>query len=278
VRLSASGKQMAQTLTKQTYREAIHDAFNLPTNRYFTIVNDVLAALTLLSIACIVLETVPSLDRYHPLMLSIEGIALVCFTIEYLARIYSAPKRRAYIFSFFGLIDLLAILPSFLHIANLTFLKSARVLRILRLLRMIRLAKIAHLYHKTGTAEGHHIITLLNVQIYFLTLFSAIILLGSTIYVIEAPHTGFVSIPEGMIWAADVILGGGIPDNDPRTVGGKLVTLLTKFVGLALLGILIAVIGSFMKQILFGGDLEKPVAPAKATVKATPKARPRRRS
>ena len=108
-------------------------------------VNDILAAFTILSVISIVLETVPAFVHLKPLFDTVEYTTVAVFTLEYFARMYAAPRKRDYIFGFFGIIDLLAIAPTYLTLANFTFLKTARVLRILRFLRAIRLAKIAEL-------------------------------------------------------------------------------------------------------------------------------------
>lgn len=226
---------------------------NKPTNKYFRPVNDFFALLTIISVFGIVLETVPELRQYEIVFGAIEYVAVAFFTFEYLARLYAAKKKWRYVFSFFGIIDLLSIVPSFIGLINLTFLKSARVLRILRLLRMLRLAKIARLRRKPlADAEHDESIYKINIQIYFTALFSAILALGALIYIIEAPHQSFNSIPAGMMWAAEVILGGGITTNYPETLAGQILGLFARFIGLALLGVLIHVIGHLLKRWLFG--------------------------
>jgi voltage-gated potassium channel len=155
------------------------------------------------------------------------------------------------VFSFFGLVDLLSILPTFIGALNLTFLKSARVLRILRLLRMVRLAKLAR-FRAVSDPEHHASIYWLNIQIYFTALFATVLALGALIYIFEAPAEGFESIPAGMLWAADMVLGGSITGLLPQTLAGQLIGLLARFAGLALLGVLIHVIGTLLKRWLFG--------------------------
>lgn len=235
----------------------INAIFNNPRNKYFAVVNDVLALLTLISIAGIVLETVPALEKYSAIFLGVELVTVAFFALEYVLRLAAAPSKRGYIFSFFGLIDLISILPTLIGLANLTFLKSARVLRILRLLRMVRLAKVARLRHHKQDAEHSTSIYRLNLEIYFAVLLSSIVVLGSLIYVIEAPRQGFTSIPEGMMWSAEMILGGSIIGNLPQTIPGQVLGLITRFVGLTLLGMLIYVVGHFLRSWLLGDKSTK---------------------
>jgi voltage-gated potassium channel len=234
-------------------KQKINNILNDPRNQYFQGVNDILAITTIVSVLAIVLETLPQLKSHHTIFVAIEYAAVVIFGLEYLARIYSAPKRRAYIFSFFGLVDLLAIIPSFLHLANLTFLKSARVLRILRMLRMIRLAKLASLRNQHYSDAEHHIsIYHLNIQIYLAALAATLLLFGCATYIVEAGHEGFQSIPHGILWAADQVVGGGVTPHFPQTVPGQIVTLLARFAGLVLLGVLLTVVNHMFKNLLFG--------------------------
>lgn len=238
---------------KKNLKKRIDEILNDPSSDKFVIANDVLAALTLLSILGIVLESIPQLHKYHPVFLTIEYVAVAFFSVEYLARLYAAPSKRKYIFSFFGLIDLLSILPSFLHLANLTFLKSARVLRILRMLRMIRLAKLANLRrHHFHDAEHHASIYKLNLQIYVSALIATLMLFGCIIYVVEGHRPGFQSIPHGILWTADQVVGGGVTPYFATTAFGQIVTLLARFAGLVLLGVLLTVVNHIFKNLLFG--------------------------
>lgn len=223
-------------------------------SRQFLVVNNFLAVLTLLSILGIILETVRSLEQLGTLFSIIEYVSVFFFTLEYLGRIIANKKDTfSYIFSFFGLIDLLAIVPTYFGLSNLTFLKSARVLRVLRLLRVVRLAKVARFntHQKKDLEEFSHLYRL-NIQIYFFALFSSIIVFGTLIYVLEASsNTAFANIPLGMIWAAKVTLGG-ITQELPSTPLGEIVSILARFMGLALFGLLISIVGNSIRRLVFG--------------------------
>lgn len=238
-------------------RDSINAVLNNPKNRYFGKVNDFLAAVTMLSIAGIALESVSELERYDSFFWGMELVAVSFFAIEYVLRVYSAKRRLRYIFSFFGLIDLVSILPSFVNLINLTFLKSARVLRILRLMRMVRLAKLARLKRPTADVEHHGAIYRLNLEIYIMTLVSAILLFGALVYAVEAPHQGFGSIPEGMLWSADVLSGGSFVEHAPSTLTGKILGIAARFTGLILLGMLIYVVGDLLRRLLLGNKDKK---------------------
>jgi voltage-gated potassium channel len=218
-------------------------------------VNDVRAAATIISVLALILETVPSLAPYMPLFVAIEYAAVAIFTIEYVCRIIARKGTvHNYVFSFFGIIDLLAIVPTYLGLTNLTYLKTARVLRILRLLRMVRLAKLAQTtrtrFHEIEHHTNHY---RLSLQIYFAALISTIILFGTLIYIAEGHRAEFGSIPLGMIWAAKATMGG-VAQYMPETVWGELITIAARFSGLALFGLLLSIVGNALKKLLFGTD------------------------
>jgi voltage-gated potassium channel len=225
-----------------------HKAFADHSSKTFFYVNDFFALLTIVSIVAVVLETVPSLAPYKHVFLIIEWVAVSFFTVEYIGRTLASKPMWKYPTSFFGYIDLLAILPTFLGLGNFTFLKSARALRIIRLLRMARLAKIS----RSSVIDEDSMGTLsLNVLIYFLTLTFALLITGTAMYLIEPNTPAFSSIPAGMWWSLKVFMAG-IPVMEPTTALGELFFVLTRFVGLLLLGLLIGVVGNVFRVVVMG--------------------------
>lgn len=221
-----------------------------PRTRTFFLVNDILAALTLLSVASIVLETVSGFERYTLVFNSIEYITVAAFSFEYIARIYVSRKPLKYMFSFLGVIDLLAIVPTYAGMANLTYLKSARILRILRFLRILRMAKFSRtsLFHNVSPVT-------LNVTIYTTALLSAVTIFGSLIYIAEPNNAAFANIPYGMLWAAKALLGGlggSVESQVPITQFGQFIGLAARFTGLLLIGLLVSVIGNIFRHVLTG--------------------------
>lgn len=218
----------------------------------FKVVSDFLAILTIVSIASVVLETVPSLERYDTWFLITEWVAVFFFTLEYLGRLFVSKPRWKYSLSFFGIVDLVSILPTFLGLGNFTFLKSARAFRIIRLLRMMRLAKVG----RAGvmTDENNMSVLSLNVLLYFATLVTALLITGTAIYLAEPQLPAFASIPAGMWWSFKVFMAG-IPVTEPQTDLGGIFFVLTRFIGLLLLGLLVGVVGNVFKVLMMGrGD------------------------
>ena len=224
----------------------LYEAFLRPQSRTYGVVNNFFALLTIISIVSLVLETVPSLEVYENTFLVIEWVAVVLFFVEYIGRLFASQPKWKYIISFFGIIDLVSILPTFLGLGNFTFLKSARALRIIRLLRMMRLAKVA----RSGLVSDENMGVLsLNVLIYFVTLLTALLLTGTAIYLVESDLSAFASIPAGMWWSLKVFMAG-IPVVEPTTELGGVFFVLTRFIGLLLLGLLVGVVGNVFRALL----------------------------
>ena len=228
----------------------IFNAIEKPKHPWFRISNRFLGLLTLLSVAVVVLETVEFYAPYIFWLTLIEMVAVSIFTIEYLVRFLETKPRWSYVFSFFGIVDLLAILPTLAGLGNFTFLKAARNVRIIRLLRTFRLAKVARFKDEK---EGARSVLGLNLEIYAIAFFMAIMLLGSLFYLFETTVPAAADIPSGMYWALRVVLGG-IPVPQPESLGGTITFILARFTAMVLLGIVIGVVGTILRRMLIGAD------------------------
>lgn len=230
-------------------KKAILSTLDNPDARYFTLVNDTLALATLVSIVAIVLETVPSLTPHHSTFLVIEWVAVLLFTAEYVARVYATPQKLGYVLSPFGIIDLVAILPTLLGLGNFSFLKSARVVRIIRFLRLVRIAKISHA--KVENVEETLGVYGFNIALYALTLLLVILVLGVMLHAFVSTDDAYWSIPTAMYWAFSVFLGG-LPAPIPEGSLGTTIFIITKFCGMALFGLLVGVVSKMFNQVILG--------------------------
>ena len=211
----------------------------------FFAVNDFFALLTIVSIIAVVLETVPALEQYTTIFFWVEWVTVGLFTFEYIVRLVATKPIHKYAFSFFGIVDLVAILPSFLGVGNLTFLKSARALRIIRLLRLIRASAV-----RSHARDEHYNPVLFNVLIYGAALVIALLTFGTLMYLVESGES-FTSIPAGMWWSFKVFMAG-IPVVTPATEIGEVLFVLTRFTGMLLLGLLLGVVGNIFRSIVGG--------------------------
>ncbi|MDQ2084930.1 ion transporter [Herbivorax sp. ANBcel31] len=150
---------------------------------------------------------------------------LIVFSVEYFLRIFVSKRKRDYIFSFFGIIDILAILPVYLGL----FFPQAKflvVIRIFRLLRLFSIFKMARYIH-----ESSHLIRALKaskpkILVFLFTIIFIIVMVGAMMYTIEGPKNGFDNIPESMYWAIVTVSTVGYGDISPQTPVGKLLSSL----------------------------------------------------
>ncbi len=199
------------------------------------------------SVLTVILESVrPLRTEYRNVFVYLEWSFSIIFTIEYLLRIWTHPKPLSYIFSFFGIIDLLAILPSFLGLffARSTFFLTIRAIRLLRMFRILKLGRYLR--------EASLLVTALKASLYKITVFfgavlTLVLFLGTLMYMVEGENSGFTSIPQGIYWAIVTITTVGYGDIAPVTLMGKLIASIAMLTGYSIIavptGILTAEIG-----------------------------------
>ncbi len=239
--------------------QALRDAFLNKNSPFYQPVNNFLVGLIFFSVICVTLESVPSfMDKWGLFFHLSEMIVVGLFTIEYIINIYVSDNKLKYIFGIWGLIDLLAILPSYFHLMDLRDIKLARTLRIVRFLRTIRMLRILKLTKNTADkyalARKRVETFKIDLQIYATTLFTVVTIVSTLVYYAERniPDTSFTSIPSAMWWCVVTITTVGYGDMHPATFIGKLIAAVAMIIGLALFGLLMHVIGKAMMNSLFG--------------------------
>ncbi len=190
-----------------------------------------------LSVITVICESVPQFRYNFPSgFLVLEWIFTIVFSIEYILRIYSANNRAKYIFSFYGIIDLLSILPAFLGIF-ISGAHSFMIIRAFRLLRVFRVLKVSR-YSRAGE-------TLLvalkasreKISVFLFTIFTTILLVGTLMYLIEGEQNGFTSIPKSIYWAIVTITTVGYGDITPNTALGQFFSGLLMILGYAIIAV-----------------------------------------
>jgi voltage-gated potassium channel len=197
----------------------------------------VLLGLILLSVLLVMLDTVEGINnKYHSQLLIFEWVITIFFTVEYILRVISIQKPLKYIFSFYGIIDLLAILPMYISI----FFPATSVLTIVRVLRFLRLFKILHIpqishqsfqLKEALEASKEKIL----VFIYFVVISAVII--GAMMYVVEGRESGFTSIPVGIYWAIVTLTTVGYGDISPATPLGQFLASLVMIMGYGIIAV-----------------------------------------
>lgn len=196
-----------------------------------------LIVMILASVVCVMLDSMADFHARHGATLHIlEWLFTGLFTLEYGLRIYASPKPRAYVFSFFGMIDLLSILPTYIAFlypqsVYLIVVRILRVLRIFRVLKLIRyLGEATTLYAALLQARRKILVFMFSVSM-------LIVVFGSLMFVIEGPQHGFTSIPRSIYWAIVTVTTVGYGDIAPQTGLGQAIASLAMICGYAIIAV-----------------------------------------
>ena len=205
-----------------------------PAGRRFDII---LLWLIVASILVVCLESIPSYhNAYFSYFLVLEWVFTIVFSIEYAFRLYSHPRPFRYITSFYGLIDLFSIVPTYitLFIPGLQYLITVRILRLLRIFRILKLTSFINNAQalKLALAASFHKIT-----VFVLAVLSLVLIIGSIIYVVEGPANGFTSIPLSIYWTIVTITTVGYGDITPQTTLGQIISSVVMLMGYALIAV-----------------------------------------
>lgn len=191
----------------------------------------------LVSVAMVLLISVESIaGRYGRLLFLGEWLFTGLFTIEYLLRVYCSVNRRAYIFSFYGVVDLLAVLPSYLALiftgaSYLLVVRLLRVLRIFRILKLVRYLRDANLLLRSLWQSRHKIL------VFYASMLVVCVILGAIMFVVEGPEHGFSSIPKSIYWTIVTITTVGFGDITPQTSPGQSIAALTMLIGYSIIAV-----------------------------------------
>jgi len=199
-----------------------------------------------LSLISFSVETLPTIsDETRKLLYKFEIISVSIFTLEYIARIVCADDKKKFIFSFFGIVDLLAILPFYLATGlDLRSLRSFRLLRLVRILKLARYSMAARRFHRAFIIAKEELA---------LFLFAALIILylaGVGIYYFEYPAQpeAFCSVFHSLWWAVATLTTVGYGDIYPITLGGKIFTFFILIIGLGVVSIPAGMVASALSK------------------------------
>jgi voltage-gated potassium channel len=197
----------------------------------------VLLWLILLSILCVSLETVSLIrQEYRDLLRRAEWFFTILFTIEYFLRLLAAPKASRYARSFFGLIDLCSIIPTYLSLyiagtQSLLVIRAIRLLRVFRVLKLVQFSGEAEVLMSALKASRHKIMVFLG------GVLSLILIVGALMYLIEGPENGFTSIPVSVYWTVVTLTTVGYGDITPLTPVGKIMASMVMLMGYGILAV-----------------------------------------
>lgn len=229
---------------KQTLHEIIFES-DTPAGKLFDVI---LIISILLSVLAVMLDSIVPINKAHGgLLYGIEWLFTVLFTIEYVLRLVSVGRPALYAASFFGVIDLLAILPTYVSL----IFPGTQYLLVIRILRVLRIFRVFKLVQYMG--EARLLITALRassrkITVFLFTVLTLVTIFGSLIYLIEGERYGFTSIPRSIYWAIVTLTTVGYGDISPQTAPGQAIAAVIMILGYGIIAVPTGIVTVEMSQ------------------------------
>jgi voltage-gated potassium channel len=221
----------------KSWRNHLHEIIfeaDTPAGKAFDII---LLILILISTAAVILESVAAVkNSLGPVLRIVEWAITLIFTLEYILRLISVRQPLGYARSFFGIVDLLAILPTWLSLV-FAGTHSLAVIRALRLLRIFRILKLAHFIREARLLRSAIKASMGKIIVFLGTISTLVIIIGALMYLIEGEENGFSNIPQSIYWAIVTMTTVGYGDIAPATVPGKMLASLVMIIGYGIIAV-----------------------------------------
>jgi voltage-gated potassium channel len=223
--------------SKTHWKTKLHDIIyeaETPAGKLF----DVVLLITIIaSILLVMLESVNSIDnKYHDFLNISEWVITILFTLEYIARIITVRKPWKYIFSFYGIIDLLSTIPKYI---SLIFggIHALAALRALRLLRVFRILKLARYLGASNNLVNALKASRAKISVFLFAVMIVAIILGTIMYLVEGEENGFTNIPKSVYWCIVTLTTVGFGDIAPQTPFGQFLASLVMILGYGIIAV-----------------------------------------
>lgn len=213
--------------------EIIYEA-DTPLGKFFDIT---LVVLIVLSVVLVMLESVKEIDaNFHNILLGLEWVITIFFTLEYIARIISIKKPWKYVFSFYGIIDFVSTIPLYLSyiFAGSQVLLAVRAFRLLRIFRILKLVKFLGEASQLGAALRA---SRAKIAVFIYVVLILSIIMGTLMYLIESDEAGFTSIPRSIYWTIVTLTTVGYGDIAPQTNLGQFIATIIMVLGYGIIAV-----------------------------------------
>ena len=218
-------------------KEKLYDMLFEPETRSGRIFSSVLLSVIVLSVILVMLESVRSIfAEYQRVLKTAEWVITIIFTLEYIARIIIVRKPFRYIFSFYGIVDFLAVIPTYIGLI-VAGSHSLLVIRLLRLLRIFRILKLTR-YTQAGQLIARAMWTSRQkISVFILFVIIIAVIMGTVLYLVEGEASGFTSIPISIYWAIVTLTTVGYGDISPATPLGRFIASCIMIMGYAIIAV-----------------------------------------
>lgn len=190
-----------------------------------------------LSVLALMMESIVSVRaQYAASLYAIEWMFTLLFTAEYLLRLWCVREPKVYARSFYGIVDLLAVLPTYLALF-ITGSGYLLVIRILRTLRLFRVLKLARYVSAADTLKDAMVQSWRKILVFLYVIISLVVIFGSAMYLIEGPENGFTSIPKGIYWGIVTLTTVGFGDIAPKTSLGQAIAAIVMIMGYGIIAV-----------------------------------------
>lgn len=217
-----------------------------PAGRTFDVV---LIGTIILSIVVVCLDSIAEMRaRYGALLIAFEWVLTFLFTAEYILRLYAARRPLAYATSFFGVVDLISIIPTYISLL-VPGAHYLLVVRILRLLRIFRVLKLAEYLHEAAVLRRALRASQQKISVFLLTVLTIVVIVGALMYVVEGEAGGFTNIPMGIYWAIVTLTTVGFGDITPVTPLGRALAAVVMLLGYGIIAVPTGIVTSELARV-----------------------------
>lgn len=239
------------------WRQKTHEIIfgsETPAGKMFDLI---LIVCIILSVIAVMLDSVRSIRLEHgEVLYIIEWVFTILFTIEYLLRLVSIRRPLVYALSFFGIIDLLAIIPTYLSlvVAGSQYLLVVRILRVLRVFRVLKVVQYiseARVLMLALRASGR------KITIFLFTVLTLVVVIGSMMYLVEGEPNGFTSIPTSIYWAIVTLTTVGYGDISPQTPFGQALAAVVMIMGYGIIAVPTGIVTVEMSNAMKSGAIHR---------------------
>lgn len=210
----------------------------------------VLIVAIILSVLALMLESIEDISvRYGSFLHATEWGFTLLFTAEYVVRLWCVRERGVYAKSFFGIVDVAAVLPTYLELF-VTGSGYLLVIRILRILRLFRVLKLARYVTATDALVEAMVQSWRKIVVFLYVIVTIVVIFGSAMYVIEGPENGFTSIPRGVYWGIVTLTTVGFGDITPQTALGQAVAAIVMVMGYGIIAVPTGIYAAELREVM----------------------------